>query len=112
MDKPDFLELIDGQRLRVEVNMLSLGEAVDRLGMQIHEISNHEGDPKVITELAHCCIQEGERLDGKEFTMTLQELRALMRVPQLFQFKQIFQAQSLSTGKKKEPELAKTRKAK
>ncbi len=84
-------------KLRVEANWNATLDYCDRKGVtELSSLDNlGELTPGDLTTMMHCCIKEGERLDGREFTMTEQDLGGILRPYHVGEFVRIYQEQSM-----------------
>jgi hypothetical protein len=66
MNKPDYMTLKDGRRVRVELNMNSIGNFASITGKELFDLSG-KPDMIMMRTIAWCAVCEGEACDGKEF---------------------------------------------
>jgi hypothetical protein len=93
---------INGETYHVAVNWNAIKDYCNRRGLT--DLSQLERavafDVDGALTMAHCCIREGERLAGREFTLTEEELGGDMTPIDVLQFMQIYA--NLSTPKSNE----------
>lgn len=93
--KKDFL-IIAGQKRRVEANWNSVVDFCTRKG--ISSLTELDALAKIciddILPLMHCCIKEGERLEGIVFEMTEDELAESINTVIMGMFMRIYGEQS------------------
>lgn len=102
--KKDYIE-IAGQRYRVESNWNALMAFLDAVGRNTLDELSQLGTlrPSELTALMVACITEGERLDGKEFTMSALDLGALVTPAKVREFLDIYASQSAPRLDAEEP---------
>ena len=93
--KKDYIE-IAGKRYRMESNWNALMAFLDAVGRNTIDELSKIGTlrPSELTNLMVACLTEGERLDGREFTMSALDLGALVTPAKVREFLDIYAAQS------------------
>lgn len=87
---------INGKRYRVAANWNAIRDYCRRTGVtDLNEIGNvlWLGLDGVLT-MAHCCLKEGERLDGRELEVSEEELGAVMGPVEMAGFVQVYVRQT------------------
>lgn len=91
---------LDGKKYRVEANWNAVADFCRRKGVvnltQL-DILSRIGIDDVLT-LMSCCIKEGERLDGKDFDLTEQDLGSLANASVVSEFITMYVQQSQPGG--------------
>lgn len=99
---------IRGKKVRVEANWNAIADFCRRKNIvdlsQIDMLSRIGVDD--ILPLMHCCVKEGERLEGREVMMTEDELGSSVNTAKMGEFMRIYAEQSRvdlpeKNGKKK-----------
>ena len=90
---------IDGKEYRVAANWNAIRDYCGRKG--VTDLSKLDSivqfDVSDILTLAHCCIKEGERMEGKELVLSEEELGEIMSPVSMTVFINIYVGQS-TTG--------------
>jgi hypothetical protein len=103
MIKPDYLILKDGQKVRVELNMNSIGNFTALTGKELFDLSG-KPDMYMMRTIAWCAVCEGEACDGKEFTLSEIEFGRQIDFSGINEFAKILGKQiSTSEQKKSKP---------
>ena len=100
---------INGKEYRVAVNWNAIRDYCQRKGIkdltQIDSVLSFNIDG--LLTLAHCCIKEGERLEGRQLEETEEDLGAMMAPMEMTEFAKSYVRQAMtgiaveSTAKKK-----------
>lgn len=102
MISPEYLTLRDDRKVRIEINMNSIGSFNSITGKELFEIKEgNKTDATLIRTLAWCSAIEGEACEGREFVINEIEFGRLMGVPELTAFVKIFMNQAMSSEQKK-----------
>lgn len=91
---------ISGEKYRAEANWNAVAAYCDRKGvtnLSQLDMLGTIGVGDVLT-LMHCCLQEGERLEGREFPLTEQELGSRAHAGTIAQFIRLYVRQSQLPG--------------
>jgi hypothetical protein len=107
----DYIELSDGTQVRIEANWNAIAEFAENEGITDLSKLDQLGKmkPSQYPRLIYACAKEGERMDGREFDMPLQDFKALLRFQQVGDFNELYKKQALpDTAKKKGRKNAKT----
>jgi hypothetical protein len=99
--KPDYLELSDGRKVRVEWNMNALTTFTSITGMQMTDLINARADARTLRTIAWCAAIEGEDADGRTFEVSEKEFGRLMSMAAIVKFSEIMARQSGNEGEKK-----------
>ena len=93
--KKDYIEIM-GKRFRVESNWNALTAFLEAVGRNTLDELSKIGTlrPSELTNLMVACLAEGERLDGREFTMSALDLGALITPDNVREFLEIYVRQS------------------
>jgi hypothetical protein len=93
--KKDYIE-ISGRRFRVESNWNALTSFLDAVGRDtLDELSRiNTIRPSELTALMAACIEEGERLDGRDGAPSAKDLGALITPDDVREFLTIYVRQS------------------
>ena len=93
--KKDYIE-ISGRRFRVESNWNALTSFLDAVGRDtLDELSRiNTIRPSELTALMAACIEEGERLDGRDGAPSAKELGAIITPDDVREFLTIYVRQS------------------
>lgn len=93
--KKDYIK-IGGKEYRVEVNWNALGAFLREVGRDtIEELASFATiRPSEITALMAACIIEGERLDGKDCSITAQDIGTVIAPADVAAFMDIYVRQS------------------
>ena len=93
--KKDYIE-ISGRRFRVEANWNALTSFLDAVGRDtLDELSRiNTIRPSELTALMAACIEEGERLDGRDGAPSAKELGAIITPDDVREFLTIYVRQS------------------
>lgn len=88
---------IGEKNYRVEANWNATLDYCDRKGVTELSALDNLGQltPGDLTIMMHCCIKEGERMDGREFNMTELDLGGILRPFHIGEFVRIYQEQSI-----------------
>ena len=100
---------INGKEYRVAVNWNAIRDYCQRKGIndltQIDSVLSFNIDGMLT--MAHCCIKEGERLEGRQLEETEEDLGAMMAPMEMTEFAKSYVRQAMtgiaveSTAKKK-----------
>jgi len=99
--KPDYLILTDGRKVRVEVNMNSLGEFTAITGKELTDFNKMKADINTLRTIACCAMKEGEDIDGRQFDLDEKSFGRLMGISQIKDFAIILTSQSRPAEQKK-----------
>lgn len=90
----DYLKL-PGKKLRIEVNWNAITEFCEFKGMNdLAALDNlSQLSAKDLLDFIYFCAKEGERLDGKTFTITPKDLGAELKTPHIVEFMNIYRLQ-------------------
>ena len=93
--KEDYI-VIGGKQYRVEANWNALSVFLKEVGRDTIDglISFKNLHPSEMPVLMAACIAEGERLDGREFTMKALDLGAIIKIDDVNAFLDIYVRQS------------------
>ena len=102
--KKDYIE-IAGRRFRVESNWNALTAFLDAVGRDtLDELSRiNTIRPSELTALMAACIEEGERLDGRDGAPSAKDLGALITPDDVREFLNIYVRQSSPKTGAEEP---------
>lgn len=101
---PDYIELKNGRKVRIEYNMNSIAAFTAQTGMEPSELMGSKFDVYMLRTLSYLTAVEGERADGKELEMDEVTFGGYMSVPNVTQFVEIFRKQGgLAMSQKKSP---------
>ena len=102
--KKDYIE-IAGRRFRVESNWNALTAFLDAVGRDtLDELSRiNTIRPSELTALMAACIEEGERLDGRDGAPSAKDLGALITPDDVREFLNIYVRQSNPQVSQEEP---------
>ena len=101
--KPDYMNLSDGRRVRVEFNMNALGDFTSRTGNDLSDLATKKADIPILKTLALCAISEGENIEGRKFDVDEIGLGRLMGMVEIVRFSEILAAQT-NPGEQKKSE--------
>lgn len=96
-----YLTLADGRKVRVEWNMNSMHEFTAISGKELTDLAGMKADVGALRTIAHCCIREGEDMDGRQFDLSEKELGRLMGMNEIIKFSEILTELSNSGAQKK-----------
>lgn len=97
----DYLILANGRRVRIAWNMNALDEFVKTTGKELSELTSGKTDVALLRTVAWCCAKEGEKMEGKELSLTEVEFGSLMTMSAMTAFVEIFRDQMATTDQKK-----------
>jgi hypothetical protein len=92
----DYIQLSNGIKYRVEVNLNAIEAICRELGIDDFSRIDNLSAIKVheLKTLVHLCIAEGERMDNRLLPMDAIELAAYFRITTIQEFMAIFNRQS------------------
>jgi len=74
----DYLE-IDGKNYRIEYNFNAIGDYLDRTGKSLSDLMDFGSiKAKEMLMLIWCGVYEGERLEGRELELSVEDLGAIL----------------------------------
>ena len=97
--KKEYIE-VGGKKYRVEANWNAVAEFCAKKGavkLSQLDILSRLGVGDILT-LMHCCIKEGERMDGRDFELTEQDLGSVANAGVISRFIALYVAQSQLGG--------------
>jgi len=95
-----YIELLDGRSVRVAFNLGVYEALIKTIGQKkFNQLSKGLVDPAAYKVAYLEMIKAGESLDGRETTLTLEDMGRLISFPQMRQFIEVIQAESKSTFK-------------
>ena len=100
MTKKDYLILTDEQKIRVQVNMNSLGMFTTLTGKELFDLAG-KTDMNLLRTMAWCAASEGEMCDGREFKLTEIEFGRLVDFAGIVQFSKLLTNQISNSEQKK-----------
>jgi hypothetical protein len=103
--KADYLVLKNGQKVRFEWNVNSLGAFTKDTGIEMTDMANGRADIFTLRKLAWYMAVEGEEIEGRTFDISEVELGRLMTQGNLIEFVQIFKEQANTSEQKKSPAM-------
>jgi len=102
VEKENYIVLLNGISVRVEITMDALGEFIQKTGKELVHLNADLGkDVRSLRTLMHCTIKAGELLDGRAMDLTEESLGRLIGPKQIKDFFQIITWQSSTTTQKK-----------
>lgn len=101
--KADYLILKNGQKVRFEWDVNSLGAFAKDTGIEMSDMVGGKADIFTLRKLAWYMAVEGEEIEGRSFNVTEVELGRLMGQSNLIDFVKIFKEQTNTSDQKKSP---------
>ena len=100
MNNPEYLTLKDERKVRVELNMNSIGAFTALTGKELFDLGG-KPDINLLRTVAWCAVIEGEACDNNEFTLSELEFGRLVDFKGITEFGQILARQIATTEQKK-----------
>lgn len=101
--KAEYLELSNGEKVRVEWNMNSMGAFVQETGIEMTDLAKGKADILMLRKVAWFMAVEGESIEGRTFTMTEVEMGRMITQNGVIALANIFARQARTEEQKKSP---------
>lgn len=99
--KPQYINLSDGRKIRIEFNMNSLGNFTQLTGKELADLPNSKADILMLRVLSWCTAVEGEQADGRTLDLDEVQFGRLMNMQAMVEFSKILAEQSQTAAQKK-----------
>ena len=99
--KPQYINLSDGRKIRIEFNMNSLGNFTQITGKELSDLPDSKADILMLRVLSWCTAVEGEQADGRELDLDEVRFGRLMNMQAMVEFSKILAEQSQTALQKK-----------